>query len=191
MCCRIRPTSPTNGCGEFAPEMWELFHKDVLRLPSRPKSCDPSVLWRSATVQRMRHNKSCCRKACKSSSLGTSLPRTSTCQLCNLLLVIISCDLGDHAQLLFLSKLPPEHDANWSTNQTSLQHSMDSEVSLSALCCRSSRYLAMILPSLLDAFPRLRAQSQFRDGYTRCGQQLDGCRGTRAVLRRVEYPSQG
>ena len=41
--------------------------------------------------------------------------------------------------LFFLSKLPPEDHENWSMNQLSLQHSVNNEMSLSALCGRSSR----------------------------------------------------
>ena len=54
-------------------------------------------------------------------------------------------------------------------------------------------YLTMSLPSLFGALPRLRKHTPFRDcgGYTRWRQQLDGCRGTRAALSRVECPGQG
>ena len=43
------------------------------------------------------------------------------------------------------------------------------------------------------ALPRLRRPVPFRDcrGYSRWEQQLDGCRGSRAALRRVENPGQG
>ena len=43
-----------------------------------------------------------------------------------------------------------------------LQRSVDSEMRLSALCCRSTPNLAMSLPSSPGAFPRLREQASFR-----------------------------
>ena len=51
--------------------------------------------------------------------------------------------------------------------------------------------MAMSLPKMLRPSALWRA-TPFRDcgGYSRWGQQLDGCRGTRAALRRVEYPRQ-
>ena len=85
----------------------------------------------------------------------------------------------------------------WDTNHTSLQHSLESE-SFCALFCHSSPHLAMSLS--LSALRRqassrvcggasaMREQSPFRDcgDIARWGRQLDGCRGTRAPLRRVE-----
>ena len=52
-------------------------------------------------------------------------------------------------------------------------------------------HLAMSLPKMLRPSV-LRRSTPFRDcgGYSRWEQQLDGCRGTRAPLRRVEYPGQ-
>ena len=52
-------------------------------------------------------------------------------------------------------------------------------------------YLAMSLPKMCRP-SAWRRPAPFRDcgGYSRWGQQLDGCRGTRAAQRRVEYPGQ-
>ena len=54
-------------------------------------------------------------------------------------------------------------------------------------------YLAMSFPNLFVTLSALRRSTPFRHcgGYSRWGQQLDGCRGTRAALRRVEHPGQG
>ena len=51
-----------------------------------------------------------------------------------------------------------------------IAHSVDSEMSLSALCCRSSPHLAMSLPSLLGALPR-------------CG---SSCRSASAAVTQME-----
>ena len=56
--------------------------------------------------------------------------------------------LGGHAQLLFLSELPPEDDG------TGARTGLHCNTPVSALWCRSSRYMAMILPSLLVTLPR-------------------------------------
>ena len=99
------------------------------------KSRDPSVLWRSATVQSVRHVSGCSGKACKNSSwryFQTALAQEEPLPALHSGVECTSCDLGDRARAALLT-----------SNQASLQHSMDSEVSLCALCCRSSPHLAM------------------------------------------------
>ena len=65
-------------------------------------------------------------------------------------------------------------------------------ISLSALCRRSSRSWRCALNFILRP-SALRKSTPLRDcgGYCRWGQQLVGCRGSRAALRRVEHPGQG
>ena len=81
----------------------------------------------------------------------------------------------------------------WNTSQTFLQHSMASEARLGALCCRSSPLRAMSIRPPATASSSGRAYTVPRLGrlHQMGRQQLDGCRGTRAALRRVEYPGQG
>ena len=91
-----------------------------------------------------------CSSACKNSSWSTSRrpwPRKSTCKLGTVVLSPFRAASQTTPALLFLPELPPEDDEGLSTNQASLQHSVDSEASLCALCCRSSPHLAMS-PSL-------------------------------------------
>ena len=80
----------------------------------------------------------------------------------------------------------------WNTSQTSLQHSMASEVTC-LLFVAVHRVLGDEPSKFISRPPALQRSASFRDcgGYSRWRRQLDGCRGSRAALRRVEFPGQG
>ena len=94
--------------------------------------------------------------------------------------------------LLFLPELPLEVDEFLGLKPDFIAAFDDQGGEL--VCSSESfiAYLAMGLPKMLRPSV-LRRSAPFRDcgGYSRWEQQLDGCRGKRAALRRVECPGQG
>ena len=65
-------------------------------------------------------------------------------------------DRSDDAHAALLARIASGNDEGLGHEPHFILTLVDSEMSLAALCCRSSPYLAVSLPSLLGALPRLR-----------------------------------